>query len=134
MTLSLRTCWTVFLGLGLLFAAGGCSKKVVARGQLLDKGKAVTFGVKDRMFMNFHPDGEPESGKKYLAKVNAETGEFEIRDADGSGIPPGKYKVTAMLQSPYPMGQDRWKDKYSFRNSKLVVDVGDTPLEIDLGK
>ncbi len=58
-------------------------------------------------------------------------GEFVVHD----GLPAGKYIVAVRQLDAGPQGPDTLKDKFNFRNSKIVEEISENRvLDIDLDK
>lgn len=123
---------------GFAALALGCSSGetvVPVEGKLLVGGSPLPvhpladLGWVQVAFHRIGPDGKV-SPDPHIAKVEPD-GSFRVAGKEGSGIPPGRYKVVVRQYDPYP--DDKLGDAYSLENSPIEKSVdGNAPLVIDL--
>jgi hypothetical protein len=119
----------------------GCSsapqEKVSAvRGRLTNAGTPLQVAGKEagvgRIEINFHLlNGDGVASEAFESASPDEQGNYKLRGRDGRGIKPGKYRIAIRQWDPYP-GTDKLGGKFSFENSKIVREVGETETTIDL--
>lgn len=148
----LRTPGWASVGLALCLLLGGCSGskdrkfkvggKLTRGGQPLkpkDTGPVPPGAGDQRVQVIFYKveEGKPRGATPAgidprYAKVNVEDGTFEVP----GGLAPGKYVVAVHVRSRGPQGPDELKDKYSYKNSTISVDIdgNKTDLDIDLDR
>jgi hypothetical protein len=125
----------------LIFLLSGCSstpqEKVSAvRGRLTNAGAPLEVAGKEagvgRIEINFHALGaDGIAGEAFESASPDDQGHYKMRGRDGRGIKPGKYRIAIRQWDPYP-DNDKLGGKFSFENSKIVREVGETETTIDL--
>ena len=127
----------LLLSLGAFFAAGCGSGPPLqkAKGQILVDGNKYQVGEREQLLVIFYPiveDGTPAN--TYPANVNKD-GSFETAGMDGTGIPPGKYRVG--ITSPFGGGAVDLPKTLASHKSPIVREVvlgKDTLQPIDISK
>lgn len=119
--------------LAAVVACGGCGGgKTVVKGQVQLQGKSITIPTKDMLQLFLYPaDKAEKTVEAYMAAVSPD-GSFTVKDREGGGIPPGKYKVVATWKSPYPTGPDKLNGRYTLDKSTLIIEAGSEPVTINL--
>ncbi len=150
-------CVAVFLGpvVGLAGCGGSGGRVVWVTGQLLKGGSKYSPPSGQLVTMTFVaietenaegkvvPDTEP-----YLADYDPTAGTFKVPGKDGSGIPPGKYRIaisskinrealnsSKASQKPADREKDYLGDKFGPTTSPIVREIkASTDLPIDMDK
>jgi hypothetical protein len=84
-------------GLALCLSASGCggSPNLAVKGRLLKNGEPFRPDKDDIVRITFAPI--PEPGQRamdyYAANFNHDDGTFRAAGKDGTGVPPGKYRI-----------------------------------------
>jgi hypothetical protein len=129
-----RLCWCACL-LALLLS--GCGKsKLKPKGRLLKDGSPLVLKDEEEfVHIFFDPvvaEGEKHPGDRYAADYNRDDGTFVVIGKDGTGLPPGKYRITiehALRKN------DLLKGKFNAENTPFVRDIdartGEIVLDLD---
>ncbi len=90
-----RIGWCCFLALLVLSGCG--SGKLMPKGRLLKDGKPIVLkDEEESMQIFFDPipaEGQQHPGDMFAARYNREDGTFTVVGKDGTGMPPGKYRI-----------------------------------------
>jgi hypothetical protein len=128
---------------GLLALAGCGPPRAGVKGALV-LPQGVALQDDDSVQISFHPT-EPNEVGAGLAQYNAADKTFVAKSPDGKGLPPGKYKISVVVQ-PYPGSKTDQRRADDLRNmnsffspdaTKLTYDVTDArsqSITVDLGK
>ncbi len=123
----------VALAAALLVPGCGSSNAARVTGTVVKDGKP--FPVAEGQWLQIHlvpVDADPTKSETYLANL-AKDGTFDFPGKEGSGVPPGKYKVTARLVTYKNRDKDLLNDVFSETNSQVVKEVtGSTSITLDL--
>jgi hypothetical protein len=139
--------WVRLLAVGFLILPliSGCSGKPAkpprykVSGRLTSGGQALrTKPMVGMIQVIFYPMPEgPRPADPIRARVEGvygrvnEEGEYTVHD----GLPAGKYIVAVRQLNEGPQGADALKDKFSFKNSKIIEEISeDRDLDIELDK
>jgi hypothetical protein len=132
---------------------GAAAGRVIVRGSLVENGKPFLL---DESRVPSPPGAIPgakppgitsssslhivfisaEGKERYDAKTNAEAGTFEVSGPEGTGIKPGRYKISVVgSQTAGTGGPDYFKGRFTPEKTKIVRDVkpGDDVV-IDIAK
>jgi hypothetical protein len=138
----------VFLCLLLAGCSGNKSIKYKVSGKLTSGGKALratttggppaagSAGTGIQLIFYPLPDGQRPADpiKAGLVGVYAavnKDGEYQVPEK----LAPGKYVIAVHIRPQGPLGADELKERFSFRNSKIVEEINeDRTLDIELDK
>jgi hypothetical protein len=120
--------------LGLLSAGCG-SNMLKIKGRIVKGGEPFTIPTGASMRIVFVPS-EPLSQDKYdsfFAVFDPKDSTFRVTGKDGTGMPPGKYKVGLELMNHR---EDEFKGEYTANKTPWTFDInsGTGEVVIDLGK
>ncbi len=153
----IRPCPELLLALILLPGCGQGGRTVWVTGKLIEGGAKYETPANQRITITFVAseiqDGQGKlvaSTEPYMALYDPTDGSFKVPGRDGSGIPPGKYRVAITskmdreaLNTASPKGKrrsmDRDKDcldnKFGVTTSPIIREIrGSADLTIDLDK
>lgn len=123
----------------LMSGCGGDGRpRIIAKGQIVDKGKAVRPDEKSSISIVFVED--VPAGKlpnSYPSAADPADGSFEVKGPDDVGIPKGKYRVKLSSLSMNPSPAIRSLNaRFGHDTSPIFVEVVDaaTPIVIDISK
>jgi hypothetical protein len=117
-------------------ALAGCGNgKFNARGRVVKGGAPFTVPKDEYVRVTFYPQ-PPDSEaahNTYVAAYKREDGTFTVVGADGTGLPPGKYRVAVEHEKKR---KDLLKGKFDAEKSPFVLDVqpGGGEIILDLDK
>jgi hypothetical protein len=82
-----------------LVSAGCGTSHIKAKGRVIKGGEAFRPGEGEGVRIFYEPLDPPEgsSYNSYAGEFNNEDGTFQIKGKDGTGLPPGKYRITLQL-------------------------------------
>jgi len=121
---------------GFTFAVAGCTSGYKVTGKLVDKGTPIKVSDKGVLQMSFIAEADKDAANPFPVTFVPADSTFKVEPHADQTLPPaGKYRVSIRLVDPYPNGADKFGDKFSPKNTKLVVDVkGNEDLTIDVSK
>lgn len=125
----------------------GCGGQagVQVTGKVVDGGQPIVIGTYEEGASCLEVDFQPldEAGNSLSdptrpaqATYCKEDGSFVLEGYDGTGIPPGKYRVSVRRRGETPNGPgDVWNGKFDGEKSPFVFDVtGKEEIVIDIAK
>jgi hypothetical protein len=125
-----------------LLGAAGCSsgsKKVVVKGQIVLDGANLAVAENEAVLMSLIPPNSQPRLTPYSGSVNRD-GTFVVAGpSDGSGVLPGKYKVSLQtLLTDRERSTDRFGGRYVADKTTLDIEVvpgmGPVTLALTTGK
>ncbi|HLW65629.1 MAG TPA: hypothetical protein VKS79_09945 [Gemmataceae bacterium] len=143
-------CWFTMLVLAL--GAGGCNrsgasgeKKSVVKGRITNAGNVIPVkpmvGIFKVRFYRMQEGADDKTADPFDAVVDTQTGNFEVKGADGKGIPGGKYRIAIQQFDTFPPSPeqadtvDAFKGKFAPGKSPIIRDVdGSNEINIDVSK
>jgi hypothetical protein len=114
----------------LVFAGCGGSKSIVVKGTVVLPAKTQLV-ESDDVKISLIPD-DP-AGKTAVGKAAGKDLSFELKAADGKGIPPGTYKITVKI-TPYAGEKDSSERAKQFEGVNKTFDAKSTPLSYEVTK
>jgi hypothetical protein len=154
-----RLTWSLILVAPALWISGcGPSEGIWVEGKLTKGAEKYTVPPDQRLTIIFYSmepvatkEGTTPAGQPYTAVYNPDDATFTVLAPSGSGVPPGKYRVTltqkltreavdkkneklARNQMPFERDTDMLKGQFG-DDSQIVVDIKDsTEVTIDIDK
>jgi hypothetical protein len=74
-----------------------------------------------------------ETGTPPEGTIADDEGHFDLPGPDGTGLPPGKYRIGVRQWDPYP-NLDQLKGRFDAKTSPIVRDVTGDEIIIDLAQ
>lgn len=116
----------------VLIAAAGCGDgRLQTRGRVVKGGVAFVPPEGEFVRVTFYPMSAT-TGDAYAAEVRREDATFRVAGKDGSGMPPGKYRVAVEHDRKR---SDLLKGKFGVADSPFTFDVtastGEIVLDLD---
>jgi hypothetical protein len=103
----------------------GCSNSpnIKAKGRVLKGGQPFTTQPGEGLRIILAPMAAPATGQydSFAAEFDPSNGSFRVRGKDGTGLPPGKYRVSLQLMKNK---EDQFRGRYVGLKSPFVVEVG----------
>lgn len=118
----------------IMISLAGCGPSLVqVKGRVTRNGAPLVVSDRGRVTVVFHPVNEESSssGVSYSAIAKPD-GTFEVTGKDGSGIPPGSYRIAVIQFDPYPR-KDLLKGAFGAGKSPIIREASPV-MEIDLDK
>jgi hypothetical protein len=113
------------LACAAVLALAGCGGgNVVVKGRIVVDGADLALAPNEAVLMTLSPaDGNP-AASPFSGSVSPD-GSFVVSGpSDGSGVPPGKYKVSLQtLLTDRERSQDRFGGQYATGKSSLEIEV-----------
>jgi hypothetical protein len=83
----------------IAFVGVGCGSQIKAKGRVVKDGAPFQPGEGEAVRIFFVPLDPPQGTTydSYAGEFNNQDGTFQIKGKDGSGLPPGKYRITMQL-------------------------------------
>jgi hypothetical protein len=120
----------------LVLTTAGCSgtDKVVVKGQIVLDGANLALAENEAVLMSLIPV-DNKGASPYSGSVSRDGSFVVAGPSDGSGVPPGKYKVSLQtLLTDRERSTDRFGGRYTADKTALDVEVvaGMAPLTLPL--
>src|SRR5262249_12972261 len=102
----------------------GCdgSSRIKAKGSILKGGQPFRTGEGEELRIVFAPL-DPPAGTQYdsfAAVYDPDDGSFQVAGKDGSGLPPGKYRISLQLMSKK---EDLWGGRLIGKKSPFTCEI-----------
>jgi hypothetical protein len=129
----LRLSATAVIGLFLLGILGCGESLHVPTGKLMKGGAPLKISETAVLQMNVYEEADKEYANPHTV-IWEKDGTFKVTGRTGKGIPPGKYKVSAVLIDPYPNGKDVLGGRMAKENAPVVDVKANTEIVLDVDK